>query len=206
MKTIKLLLTITLLFTINSYGQLDKKTWLVGGNGSFDSYKQEQSFISQGTGESINVDYDFSNITLNANIGYFFIDKLASGLKISYSDIYGKNNVSFASGGRTFTFGPFIRYYLLKKEKQFNIFVEANYQYGKIDSGRLIKSDDDTKEIINTYSILVGPEVFFNSSVGIEILLGYRNYNQNSTNINNFKMVEKGFQIVVGFQIHLEKK
>jgi hypothetical protein len=207
MKTIKLLLTVTLLFTINTYGQLDKKTWLVGGSGSFDSYKQEQSFISQGTGEPINAVYNYKNIEFTANVGYFIIDKFATGIKISYIDIYGKSIENGEIGSRTFTTGPFARYYFLNKEKQFNIVTEVNYQFGRINYGRVnTVAGNDFDGSINTFTFLVGPEFFFNSSVGMEILLGYRNFNRKMDNTFNTSINEKGFQVAIGFQIHLEKK
>jgi hypothetical protein len=201
MKTIKLLLTVTLLFTINSYSQLDKKTWLVGGSGSFDSYKQEQSFISQGTGVPINVEYNHSNINLSANVGYFILDKFVSGLKFSYSDLYGADG---AIGGIEISGGPFLRYYILKKEKHFNILSEVNYQYGIIGDGRSNSGGNDGT--LNTFSFFVGPELFFNSSVGIELLLGYRNFKRTMNDSSDISINENGFQIAIGFQIHLEKK
>ena len=60
MKTFKLFIAIALLFTINSFGQLDKKTWLVGGTGSFDSYKENYTYVFTGTGENIEIERNFS--------------------------------------------------------------------------------------------------------------------------------------------------
>ena len=205
MKTIKLLLTVTLLFTINSYGQLDKKTWLVGGSGSFDSYKQEQSFISQGTGEPINVVYNHSNIKLSANVGYFIYDKFVTGLKLTYTDLHGKSvEDDTAFSLREISGGPFLRYYFLKKDKHFNLLSEINYQFGTVGNGRGVQKGNEGK--INTISLLIGPEFYFNSSVGMEVLLGYRNYNRNMSDSFNTSITENGFQVAIGFQIHLEKR
>jgi hypothetical protein len=62
-----------------------------------------------------------------------------------------------------------------------------------------------TKGSINTFSASAGPVIYFNSSVGMEFLLGYYSrkevIQQNGDIINH----QKGFQIGIGFQIHLEK-
>jgi len=50
---------------------------------------------------------------------------------------------------------------------------------------------------------LAGPVIYFNSSVGLEVLLGYSSSLEDVENAN--KEVRKGFQVAVGFQIHLEK-
>jgi hypothetical protein len=56
------------------------------------------------------------------------------------------------------------------------------------------------------FSIMAGPEIFFNSSVGLEILLGYKATTQTIDNSpTGFSDAHKGFQISVGFQIHLQK-
>lgn len=204
MKTINLFIAIALFFTINSFGQLDRKTWLVGGSGSFNSYKQDQSFISQGTGESINTKYNYTNIQISSSVGYFIIDKLATGLKVTYSDLYGNSEENGEVGGRGYNFGPFARYYFLNKEKQFNILTEINYQYGFIDASKI--NSDNNDGTTNSISLLVGTEIFFNSSIGIEFLLGYKEYNQKMKNINTPSINQNGIQFLIGFQIHLEKK
>ncbi len=55
---------------------------------------------------------------------------------------------------------------------------------------------------------MAGPEIFFNSTAGLEILLGYRQNIisiENSLPESNLKNNKKGFQISIGFQLHLEK-
>jgi len=117
MKTIKLFIAATLLLTINSYGQLDKKTWLVGGSGSFNSYKLEGSFISQQTNNQVITGYNYKVIELSPKVGYFFIDKLAIGITptFSYSKVISRVNNTTAYYANKFSVGPFARYYFLKK-------------------------------------------------------------------------------------------
>ncbi len=76
----KFLLTIFFITIINfpAKCQLNKKTWLAGGTGSF--YSNNNTYVyptANGSGKEINID-------ISANIGYFIIDKLAVGLAPTY--------------------------------------------------------------------------------------------------------------------------
>ncbi|MBX9806253.1 MAG: hypothetical protein K2X95_00475 [Flavobacteriaceae bacterium] len=202
MKPIKLFITAMLLLTINSYAQLDKKTWLVGGTGSFNSYKQEQTFTWQNTGIESKTTYTNRDLELSAKIGYFIIDKLVLGITPTYTNNKSENKgATITSYSSTFSIGPFARYYFLKKDKPFNILAEANYEFG------FLSKDDQPKEkgSVNRFTFLAGPEIFFNSSVGMEVLLGYKMYNPKMDNPNYISYKENGFQLAIGFQIHLEK-
>ncbi len=54
---------------------------------------------------------------------------------------------------------------------------------------------------------MVGTDVFFTSSVGMEILLGYSNKIVSIDNSQSvFESNKKGFQFSVGFQFHLIKE
>ncbi len=55
----------------------------------------------------------------------------------------------------------------------------------------------------NTQRYWIGPVLYFNSSVGIEFLLGYSSSVEDVEGYQ--KETRKGFQIGIGFQIHLEK-
>lgn len=86
----------------------------------------------------------------------------------------------------------------MESEKQTNILVEASYQTG------IIREIGDTKGTSNNFSISAGPVLYFNSSVGIEFLLGY------ATDIEKYsskvqKEKRSGFQFSIGLQIHLIK-
>ena len=186
---------ITLLFTVtltSADAQLTKGNWLVGGTGNFSSMKNTYS----------NSNYyqtsEVTDIRISPNIGYFVINKLAVGLRPSFSK--NKAQVTTTGGLSTnvnrFEIGPFVRYYFLKDEDRYNILSEVSYQYG-------IYRFKPDKGNINTFSVLVGPVIYFNSVVGLEFLLGY--YKRNEDVSGSFKTEQKGFQIAAGFQIHLEK-
>ena len=174
MKILKIIIGFTIFITISSNAQITKGNWMFGGNGTFKNYETTSMGISE-KGTSLN---------LNPNIGYFFIDKLAVGTSAQLT-VNSKFNSAIG-------FGPFVRYYILEKEKVFNIFSEVSYN---IFQG--IKNGDAKFE---TYNMKVGSVYFLTSSAGIELALNYSN--QKST--QDYQNKEIG--LLVGFQIHLEKK
>ena len=195
-----LLLTISL--TKYSSGQITNCNWLVGGTGLFNSTTYTNDLGLQ----SIR----YTNIQLSPNIGYFFVNKFAGGLKLSFATSRNKiisDGAGYNLGKNdSYGFGPFLRYYFLNPDKQFNILIDGSYQY-QIERGGGVSSTGNTPLSVpitqytkNTFSIAGGPVIYFNSSVGLEFLVGYTtsNYVQNKSSINSF-------QVGLGFQIHLEK-
>ncbi len=174
-----------LLIITNSNAQLKKGNWLVGGNGSFTMFKV--------------LDEKSQFLQLSPDIGYFFFDKFAAGLKPSYTYSYGKstgtNSIAKNAG---FYFGPFVRYYFLSADKPFNILLEGSYQHGMETKG---DSWTTTKYSLNNFSFAAGPVIYFNSSVGLEFLVGYAQSKYVGETFH-----ESRLQLGIGFQIHLEKE
>lgn len=193
----KLVLFFALLSFKNANAQLDKGIWLVGGTGSFYSYTENYSTPVYSTVGK------FTNIDIGASIGYFLIDKFAVGLRPSFSSYKGEVvNTPGGTNQYKFSVGPFIRYYFLNKDKPFNILFDGSYQLG---INKYLRSPKE-KGKFNTLSIMGGSEIFFNNSVGMEILLGY---SSKVVSIENspgaFNNTKNGFQVSIGFTIHLEK-
>ncbi len=184
-------LLITTCYTVKC--QLSKGNWLVGGTGKFYSYNSENS------SPNYNTVGKYTQIDLSPNIGYFVADKLALGLKPTFSSISGKGTTTggFSTNVQRYWIGPFGRYYFLETERQFNLLAELSYQFGLFNAG-------GQKGDLRTFSALTGPVIYFNSSVGIEFLLGY-SYSKEDIE-SSLKIINKGFQIAVGLQIHLENK
>ena len=113
----------TLFFT--AYSQLSKGIWLAGGTGKFYAYHSEYSSATYSN------EARYTQIDLSPNIGYFVADKLAFGLRPTFSSIKGE--VSGPGGLRTntqrYSVGPFGRYYLLNSDRQFNILTYICYEY-----------------------------------------------------------------------------
>ncbi len=196
-----LLLSISVLYLAIAQGQLNKKTWLVGGSGSFYSYKQDFRTI---TGNAV---YKITNIEVSTSLGYFILEKFAVGLRPSFSSEKTKG-ISSSSGlvgsGHTerWAIGPFARYYFLEKNKSFNILADISYQLGQlIHLGAMHEKGKN-----NNLSVMAGTEIFFNTSAGLEILLGYSDKIFSIENSpGEFSNEKKGFQVSVGFVLHLEK-
>jgi hypothetical protein len=196
MKKLSLFITLTIAYSV-ARCQLDKGLWLVGGSGSFQSYNRDYQIPPN------SVQYKETEVSISPSIGYFIIDKLAVGLRPSFSwskseGVGSTGNVSGGIGSNSWLeLGPFGRWYFLQKGENYNIVGDASYHYG-------IQSyfGSETGHS-NTFKLLVGPEFYFNSSVGIELLVGYnsrREFYDDGT--SNFY---KGFLTTIGFQLHLEK-
>ena len=193
---------ILFIFTIsiikNSTGQLTKNNWLVGGNGFFNSTTYNNS---TGIGQKV------TNIHLTSNVGYFIADKFATGLKLGFGSsrvkLEGQNSLT---KNTTYSFGPFVRYYFLPIKKQFNILIDGSYQHGIERGGGASAPVGQPLEFSitqyqkNTFSIAAGPVVYFNSSVGLEFLIGYT-----TSKYVKFGGDNNTFLVGIGLQVHLDK-
>lgn len=155
---------------------------MVGGSGNYKSTKTEK--LSDGT-KPIG---DRVIFTIAPDVGYFFYDKLAAGINLSYT----YDNI-FDLDYQYFGIGPIVRYYFLKPDKMVNAFLQGNYYYyegGGNNNGRFHN---------NGYGFKAGSAIFLNSSVALELSLDYISNRLNSTS------KEETIMIGIGFQIHLEK-
>ena len=186
-----------LFLTITAYCQLDKGIWIVGGSGSFNAYHRDWHT------PTYTVIYKNTDIIISPSVGYFIIDKLALGLRPSYllQKQEDRGSTGIASGGignsSWLELGAFGRYYLLNKDNNYNIVSDISYHYG------LQSNFGSNTGHSNTIKALVGPILYFNSSVGVELLVGY-NSRREIYDVGN-QNVTKGFLTTVGFQIHLQK-
>ncbi|MDN3678475.1 hypothetical protein QWY90_14265 [Flavobacterium paronense] len=183
MKTVKSICIALFLFTISSNAQINKGNWMVGGYANFSntSYESKNPDGSTNKGKA-------SGINVSPTIGYFLANNFACGLSGNFvlSIPEQGNNVT------SYGLGPFFRYYFLKPEKTINILSQVGYYYGT--------SSNDSK--YNNYNFKVGPVIYFNNSVGLELTIDYSvSKSSNQFSQNTFNSLNIGF----GFQIHLEK-
>ncbi len=189
----KTIFTVFVIFivTLKTQAQLDKGTWLVGGNGSFASSKG--SFST----DTYSQESKETNLNISPNIGYFLLDKLAVGIKPGFTWYKSLITTSGATSNSTrFEVGPFVRYYFLDKTKPVNILSEISYQH------EFITAKPETGSS-NTFSFNAGPVIYFNSSVGLEFTVGYYSHSENFLSYS--KTTQKSFKMGIGFQIHLQK-
>jgi hypothetical protein len=184
MKIIQTFIIINVLFTLNANSQITKGNWLVGGSGSYKSTSSKTIL----TGNKDKYVY----LEVAPNVGYFFADKIAGGIKTSfyYNPYEGAYNIGFG-------IGPFLKYYFLKPEKLVNVFVQANYLY--YENNNYSEGIGADRFASNTYGLKAGPVIYFNESVALELGLEFNRDNRNNT------LIDDTFQISIGFQIHLTK-
>jgi hypothetical protein len=180
------ILTITLLFcsfALQSTAQIKKGFWMFGGSGS----------ITASTTTSSNIEYKYSSIILKPRAGYFFMNQLAAGLNLEYSSQKSGIGSPTRSSSKAMGIGPFIRYYILPPEKMANLLFELNGNYSK---------NVNSKDGFYQYSFLCGFVIFLNSSVAVEILLGYQGGHSTGSTT---KTVSRNFITNIGLQVHLER-
>jgi hypothetical protein len=184
-KSILILFIICL--SVTSFSQIYKGQWLIGGDAAFNSYK----YYSTKT----------SAFTLSPAGGYFFLNKLAGGLRLSYYAGY----YSYQPGGKgreTFlSVAPFIRYYFLSAEQKMNLFADGGYGYswGKYKS----RPQPDFRYHSKIISFKAGPVVLLNPHTALEITVGY---DHSIRGVLIDTLATNSLQIGVGFQIHIGKQ
>ncbi len=189
MKTNTLFFLLSLTFSLTAHAQITKGNWMMGGNASFsnkETFQNEFPSISK---------VKFTEFDINVNLGYFFIDNLQAGVRLGYTDYI----VSTYEGTDRFLlkYGAYSRYYFLKPEKLVNFYIDGNYFFGKrsISSGEI-------QDNLNGYAIGVGPTIFLNSSVAMELGINYSSTKFKGTN----DFTENNLQFSFGLQIFLEKQ
>ena len=189
MKTRKLFFIITIICTVSANSQITKGNWMVGGDGSFSNKEFYNNSLKNEGAKT-------SELSINANVGYFIIDKLQAGVRFGYDDYKFKNGISNDSDRYWVKYGVYTRYYFLKPEKLVNIYLDGEYFFGNN-----AFSGGQFKERQDGYSVSVGPTIFFNSSVAMELGI---NYSSAKFRVLN-DATENNLQFRVGFQIFLEK-
>ncbi|MGH2645040.1 MAG: hypothetical protein ACRDE2_13890, partial [Chitinophagaceae bacterium] len=168
--------------------QINKGHWLMGGNANY-SLTYYNTELNGGQENTV------YSLRLMPNLGYFFIDKLSSGLKVSVNGAGRK-----ATGTSAYTFelmsnlGPFVRYYFLPAGNIVNVLMEGSYQYGIVGGHHKIVSTR------NIFAVAAGPVIYFNSSLGLECLVNYSTYK-----FIKYSGSNQILTLSLGIQAYLEK-
>ncbi len=154
MKKIVLGLFAILALGLVASAQTEKGNWLVGGNLSLNTAKQN------------------TQISINPSAGYFFLTNFAAGANVNldYSK-FGQNKVT------TFGVGPFARYYFGTTNIRPLLEADLNFTSSKIKSGTT--NVGSTTENGTGYFLGGGLAAFINRNVALEGLAGY-----NHTSVN----------------------
>ena len=174
----KVLFAAFLLVSSNAiFAQINQGQFLVGGNAGFNAYKRGDAKVT--------------SFHVSPNVGYFFIDKLAGGLRLNLSSDKAKGAEDAYTA---FGIAPFARYYFLDAAQKVNVFADASYGFDK--------EGGDDKESGNQYTISAGPAIFLSPNTALEFALYY-----NSKGGDLYENIagdrENNFGLSIGFQIHL---
>ncbi len=183
---------ITTLFSfvlLSGQAQITKNNWLVGGAANFSSSVQK---VNNNTDK-----LKATNFSILPNIGYFIADKFAVG--VSPGITFGKSKDNYLESSFTsYKISPFARYYFLDTENITNLFLQGSFGYG------LIRTRDSNNNLAKskytTYSIMAGPVIYFNTSVGLEFTAGWNYFKTINEKSSNGSLL-----LGIGLQIHLEK-
>ena len=190
----KVLLLLLIIFHLSftSFSQITKNNWIIGGSGKLFSNNSDYSSTAY------SYTAKFTQIDISASVGYFLIDKLALGLRPTFSSIKGKVTTpgGLITNTQRYWLGPFARYYFLPTGNQINLLTDLDYQFGIFNS-KGYRGD------LTSFGAFAGPVIYFNNCVGIELLFGYAYSKEDMEDAS--KTIHKGFQTSIGFQIHLEK-
>ena len=178
----KVLFATFLLVSSNAiFAQVNQGQWLVGGSAGFNHSKQG--------------DVKNTTFSISPDAGYFFIDQLAGGVSVSYSNSKSKNKATSFTTNSIWA-APFLRYYFMKSGEKINVFADGSYGFGSV------KSTGSSSESGNYYQIKAGPAVFLTPNTALEFALYYSSfggkYYENATGDR-----ENNFGLSIGFQIHL---
>ena len=153
---------------------------MVGGNASFTSSKFEDDDDSK-----------ITEIQFNPNVGYFFIDNLAGGIRLSLASTKFEDEDDAES---IFSASPFLRYYFLPPSQRVNIFADASFGMGS--------AGGDEKESFNQFAITAGPAIFLTPNTALEFGVGYRSLGGDAFGDDRYNSIG----LNIGFQIHLGGK
>jgi hypothetical protein len=170
--------------------QIEKGSWIIGGNGSLSNTKANNSNILFNRYLYINIDN---------NTGYFFKNKFAAGVKSSFS--YTKI-VTYETYGNSITelkpmygLGMYTRYYILPLDKRINFLAELKYQR-YFPGGKNI-----SPKITHGSGITLGSVLFLNDVIGVEYTISY-----GSSPTFSRGYFANTLQTGIGLQIHLKKE
>lgn len=188
MKTI-VLLYLLLALTTTAFTQVSKGQFLIGSSINFESIKNQNS---------VNGNYESTNYYLSPNIGYFIINKIATGLRVDFKS-YNQKSVNLETHQTNTSLSPFLRYYFLPIQKKVNAFIDVSYIHNKSrwssnsNAGYFVKAKG--------YYFFAGAAIFLTNQIALEFTFGYKH--TKSDDLGNTK--ENKLSSGIGLQIHLGK-
>ncbi len=206
MKLQKITIIIIILLTITMSAQTEKGGYYFGANSNFNFLNSKTDYVSSSNNTiySTTNSNKYSQFNVNAEVGYFLIDKLTSGLNVSYTQTKPKDSGSIA----VYTISPFVKYYFL--ENNIKPFARASYGFGKIKDAQVFYGDVFNTTVtsadtnINVFNLGAGLAYFANSFISIELIFNYSETNLKTTiPSQTTEQKDKIFRTNLGFSIFL---
>lgn len=168
----------------SAQSNIHQGNWMVGGDASLKYYK--------------NGDYRNTLVSVAPNVGYFFIDNFAGGLRLDLSSNTEKYSGTTTDKSTSFNYevAPFVRYYFLPSTQKVNIFADGQFGFGELKTK--INNNAQVKNNFNEFTIAAGPAFFLTPSTALEMTLGW-----NSIKYKGNDDRQGTLALSVGFQIHL---
>lgn len=140
----KSILIAILLFTFNSgmNAQIDRHTFMVGGNAYFQNSK------------SVNASESYNQFRFSPRVGYFMVDNFAIGVGLEFSAFNGSSVTNLT---------PFLRYYVK------NFFLQGAYKYNTNYSA--VQFDLGYAMFLNE-NVAIEPSFYFAENFDSDGLLG----------------------------------
>lgn len=146
---------------VNYKFQTAKKQFYLGGSFGL-------GFGIQSYSAKVN-DYAFlGDLVGNAKGGFFPINRLLVGGTVDYTAAYEVASGEEPYAVRTFTYGPFVRYYISK-----SLFAEGQYTWGKGQEKNIETVPANQRFDAQRYAIGVGMSHFWGKRISFELLMRY---------------------------------
>ena len=189
-----------------AFSQTEKGTFLLGGTFSY-----ERSVIDYANGLLGN--QNSRVFSMNPNISYFVIPKLAVGLTLPLSrSNFEVENTQFENKTTTnsYAFGPQLRYYF--NFEKISVFTEISYAIGRsttegpffsTDLGQVIDDKQITK--IERFRLGLGLTYFISKSVGVELLTTYltEDFDYDQEFVSDFE--NQSIRLELGLQVYFNR-
>ena len=168
-----ILLTFLIVCCCSAFSQISKGEWLAGGDASF-SYNINTP-DSQNDNKITN-----TTITLSPDIGYFLVDNLVIGARINFTNsVHHPKTQGLYYSEQQLSLSPFIRFYILNKEKKVNLIADVSYLYGRTRTHFPPDNNGNAGYTLNYktagYTVAAGPVFFLNPRVALEFTISYTN-------------------------------
>ena len=175
-----------LIFSCSAFSQVQKNQWLIGGNAAF-SFERASELKT-------------TTLQLAPDIGYFFIDKLAGGLRFNFGSTTNRWEKDDKYRNSSMIISPFVRCYFLPATQKVNVFAEGAYGYAWSKYKDFAYGSSYAYHYHNL-SLVAGPAIFLNKHTALEVTVAYNYSTRGSVDSSH----SSKFLLGVGLQIHFGK-